>query len=72
MKTFKVLVFQKRKFPNKKSSIRELMEINYYQAEDEEEAQKYAASIRENDPDYSYLVMEVDPKDITLINNNWD
>lgn len=64
MKTFKVLVFQKIT-----DSIRELMDINYYQAEDKEQTQKYAASILENDPNYSYIVMEVEPKDIVIINN---
>ncbi len=64
MKIFKVLVFQKMT-----KSIRELMDINYYQAEDKEQTQKYAASILENDPNYSYIVMEVEPKDIVIINN---
>ncbi len=64
MKIFKVLVFQKIT-----DSIRELMDINYYQAEDKEQTQKYAASILENDPNYSYIVMEVEPKDIVIINN---
>lgn len=64
MKIFKVLVFQKMT-----KSIRELLEINYYQAEDEESAERYAARIREDDPNYSYIVMEVEPKDIVIINN---
>lgn len=64
MKIFKVLVFQKMT-----KSIRELLEINYYQAENEERAERYAATIRENDPNYSYIVMEVEPKDIVIINN---
>lgn len=64
MKIFKVLVFRKIT-----DSIRELMDINYYQAEDKEQTQKYAASILENDPNYSYIVMEVEPKDIVIINN---
>lgn len=64
MKIFKVLIFQKMT-----DSIRELMDINYYQAEDKEQTQKYAASILENNPDYSYIVMEVEPKDIVIINN---
>lgn len=59
-----MLVFQKIT-----DSIRELMDINYYQAEDKEQTQKYAASILENDPNYSYIVMEVEPKDIVIINN---
>lgn len=64
MKIFKVLVFRKIT-----DSIRELMDINYYQAEDKEQTQKYAASILENNPNYSYIVMEVEPKDIVIINN---